>query len=263
LADGEGNNLPFARVEPVVMKRLSFLALVTLAVAVSTAYGQRQRDRSRAWEPSVLRTTGTASVKAAPDEARISIGVVTQAPTADDAAARNAQQVDAVIAALKKELGEAGELQTQNYSIHPEYNRPSRDGGQPEITGYRAQNTVEVHVTDIAKVGKAIDAATSNGSNQINGITFGIQDETVLRAKALQEAARKARANADALAEGLGLKVRRILAVEEGQPTMVQPYRYAMAEMAMSGKASTPIETGEVEVRATVTMTVEFEQSLN
>ena len=246
------------------MFRSTLFAVLTLALAIPAAFGQRPRDRSKAWEqPSVLRTSGTATVKAPPDEARISIGVVTAARTAEEAGAQNARQVEQVLAALRKELGEAGEIQTQNYSIHPEYNYPGRDGGKPEITGYRAQNSVEVHITDLTKVGKAIDAATGSGSNQINGITFGIRDETELRAKALQEAARKARANADALAVGLGLKVRRIVSVEEAQPAIVQPYRYAMAEMAVSAKAATPIEAGEVEVQANVTMTVEFDQPVN
>jgi uncharacterized protein YggE len=242
------------------MKTTCSLVLLVLAIAVSTAYAQRPRDRSRTAEPSVIRTTGTATVKAAPDEARITIGVLTQAKTAEDAASANAVQVDKVLKALRAELGESGELQTQNYSIYPEYSQPGRDGGEPQISGYRAQNSVEAHVTDIAKVGKAVDAATKAGSNQINGIVFGIRDETELRAKALQQAARQARANADALAEGLGLKVRRIVAVEEGQPAIVQPYRSAMPRMAMEAKVATPIESGEVEVQATVSMTVEFEQ---
>jgi uncharacterized protein YggE len=255
-----GNNPAAACVERIVTKTTRMLALLALAFAVSVAYAQRPRDRSRAAEPSVIRTTGTATVKAPPDEARITIGVLSRSKTAEEAASANASQVQEVIQALRDELGQSGDLQTQNYSIYPEYNPPGRDGGEPEITGYRAQNAVEVHITDISKVGKAIDAATKVGSNQINGIVFGIQDETELQAKALQEAARKARASADALAEGLGLKVRRIVYVEEGQPATVQPRRYAMAEMAMSAKAATPIEAGEVEVQATVTMTVEFDQ---
>ena len=242
------------------MKQTALFAAALLAFA-SALPAQRQRERPRP-EPSVIRTSGTATVKAAPDEARVSIGVVTQAQTAESAASKNAEQVQATLAAVRKVLGDAGEIQTQNYSIYPEYRHPGRDGGQPQISGYRAQNTVEVHIKDIAKVGPVIDAATSSGSNQIQGVQFGIQDESELRAKALQDAARKARANADALASGLGLTVSRIVSVEEGGPTVVQPYRYAMAERAMAADASTPIEAGEVEVQATVTMTVEFEQPI-
>jgi uncharacterized protein YggE len=241
------------------MKQTALFAAAVLVLA-SALPAQRQRERPRPSEPSVIRTSGTATVKAAPDEARVNIGVVTQAETAEAAASKNAEQVQATLAAVRKVLGDAGEIQTQNYSIYPEYRHPGRDGGQPQISGYRAQNTVEVRLTDIAKVGPVIDAATAGGSNQIQGVQFGIQDESELRAKALQDAARKARANADALATGLGLTVRRIVSVEEGGPTVVQPYRYAMAERAMAADASTPIEAGEVEVQATVTMTVEFDQ---
>ena len=222
------------------------------------AYGQRGRNAERVRQPSILRTSGTATVKAAPDQATVNIGVVTRARTAEEAAAQNAAQVKQVLAAVKKAIGEDGEIQTSNYSIYPERGRPSRDGGEPVITGYTAQNSVTATVFSVDDVGSVLDAATGSGSNQIHGITFGIRDESELRAKALQQAARKARADAEALARGLGLEVKRILSVEEGQPAAVQPYRYAMAEMS-AARADTPIEAGEVEVRATVTMTVEFE----
>jgi uncharacterized protein YggE len=118
------------------MFRATLFAVLTLVLAIP-AFGQRPRDRSKAWEqPSVLRTSGMATVKAPPDEARISIGVVTAARTAEEAGAQNARQVEQVLAALRKELGEAGEIQTQNYSIHPEYNYPVLEFGMAEFSCY-------------------------------------------------------------------------------------------------------------------------------
>lgn len=217
------------------------------------AHAQVRRDVEQALQPSILRISGSATVKAAPDQATISIGVATRARTAEDAAGQNAEQVRQALKAMRAVLGEDGDIQTGNYSIYPERGEQGR-----EIAGYTVQNTVEVRIADIGKVGKAIDAATKSGSNQINGIAFGLQDESDLRAKALAKAAKKARADAEALAGALGLRVKRILSVEEGQPPTVQPYRVAMmAEMA--ARADTPVEAGEVEVRASVTMTVELE----
>lgn len=238
------------------MKKTPLLACLTL-LALPAVQAQRPRNIGRVLQPSVLRTSGSATVKAAPDQATVNIGVVTRAETAEEAARDNAAQVREVLKAMKAELGEDGEIQTSNYSIYPERTRPPRGGGAPEITGYTAQNTVEVRITDIEKVGPVIDAAAKSGSNQIQGVAFGLQDDSELRAKALQQAARKARADAEALASGLGLRVKRIVSIEEGQPAVAQPRRYAMAEAAMA--ADTPIEAGEISVRASVTITVEFE----
>lgn len=241
------------------MTKTSLIAAIALSLCATAVYAQRGRNIGRAMQPSVLRTSGSATVASAPDQATINIGVVTRAETAEEAAARNAAQVQQVLKTIRAELGDDGEIQTSNYSIYPERSRPQRSGEEPQIIAYSAQNSVEVRITDIDKVGPIIDAATKSGSNQINGITFGLQDDSAIRAKALQQAARKARADAEALASALGLRVERIVSIEEGQPTSVQPRRYAMAEMAAS--ADTPIEAGEVSVRATVTMTVEFSQA--
>ena len=77
---------------------------------------------------------GEASASAKPDQVRIQIGVVTQAPTASEAGAQNAKQSSAVISDLKQQAGPSAQIQTSNYSIYPMYrtrvqaaNLPSRD----------------------------------------------------------------------------------------------------------------------------------------
>ena len=73
----------------------------------------------------------------------------------------------------------------------------------------------------------------------------------------MREAATKARAEADALASALGLKVVRILTVEETSPVVV-PVRDGMfAARAEAARAPTPIEAGTIDVTANVTLAVE------
>jgi uncharacterized protein len=195
---------------------------------------------------------GVATVR--PDQVRIQIGVTTQAPTAQEAGAQNAKQSAAVIAELKQLLGASAELQTANYSLHPMY-RSQRDGGKPTIVGYQASNTVEAKLNDISAAGKVIDAATKSGANQIQGIHFSVKDEQKVRAEALAKAAAQARANAQALASAVGLRVIRLVKIEDGEPVRVIPMR---AEMRMAADAvQTPVEPGNVEVRANVIVTAE------
>ena len=59
-----------------------------------------------------VRATGEATVTAHPDRAQISIGVLTQASTAQAAATANATQTTQVIDSIKRTLGEGGELKT-------------------------------------------------------------------------------------------------------------------------------------------------------
>jgi uncharacterized protein YggE len=211
--------------------------------------------------PKVQKVTahGVAEVSARPDQVRIDVGVVTQAQSAQEAAAVNAKQVSAVIADLKKAIGADGEVQTVSYYVHPNYTHP-REGGTPRISGYTATNVVRVTSSDVANAGKLVDAATRTGANNVHGIEFSLKDESALRAKALAEAVKRARANADAMAAALGMKVSSVLLVEDGaSPPPVQPLRRDMMMMQRAEAASTPVEPGTIKVRAEATLTASLE----
>lgn len=231
-----------------ILRTVSFCAVLSLA----NAAGQQPPDRAA---HPFIRTTGDATVFAKPDRAKLDIGVVTQAPNAQAAAAQNASQTEAMIAALRRSLGTAAEIHTSGYSLTPNFSYP-KPGGQPVLNGYTASNTVEIITNDLANVGKVIDAGTQAGANNVRGIEFQLRDETAVRAEALRQASLQARASADAMAAALGLKVLRVLAAEEGSPQVIRPMR-SMAMAAAPSAPATPIEAGNIQVQATVTVTVE------
>ncbi len=231
------------------------IILLPLMLAPALAAAQ-QPPPPRPPHPTV-RTHGEAIVSAKPDRARIDIGVVTQAPAAQTAASQNAAKADAVIREMKTLAGANAEVKTVSYSVTPNYTYP-RDG-RPIITGYTATNVVQVMTEDLAGVGKLIDAATQTGANQVNRLEFTLKDPQAAHAQALQQAAAKARANAEALASALGLRITRIIAVEEEGPAP-EPIRpmAAMARAETPG-APTPVESGMIEFRAAVTLTAEVQ----
>jgi len=231
-----------------------------LILCISSALGGTalaQEPVDRMIHPSI-RVTDEATVTVKPDQAEINIGVVTQAPTAQAAAAQNAQKQDAVISELRKLLGAGADIKTISYSLNPNYRYP-KDGGQPTIAGYNASNIVQVKTTNLAQVGNVIDLATGSGANNIQALRFTLKDETVARTQALRDASTKARAKAEAIASALGLRIQRILHVEEGGPT-VRPVIESIAGLASmrSQQAPTPVESGSIDVRATITLTVEI-----
>jgi uncharacterized protein len=57
----------------------------------------------------VVRASGDATVTAKPDRAQVTIGVLSQAPTAQAASAQNATQTTAVLDAVKRALGGNGQ----------------------------------------------------------------------------------------------------------------------------------------------------------
>jgi uncharacterized protein YggE len=204
-----------------------------------------------------VRATGEATISARPDRAQISIGVLTQNPTAQAAAAANATQTTQVIEAIKRTLGQAGELKTAGYSISPQYQYTA--GRAPKITGYQASNTVLIIVHDLSLLGKVIDAASDSGANNINGVTFSLKDDTAVRNQALAEAAGKARAAAEAIAKALNTHVVGVLEAETAEVPVIRPMMRSFSAMAPGPSAPTPIEPGDLDIHASVTVTLEVQ----
>jgi hypothetical protein len=219
---------------------------------LASAHAQPQAERA----PSITVSADT-SVSGEPDQAQIDIGVSTQARTAPEASKENAERLARVLAELRKLLGKGDELKTSGYALHPQYRHPP--GGKPEIAGYTATNSVRVKTGRLDEVGRLIDAAMQAGANQVNRLQFSLKDEEAMRLQALRQAALKARNKADALAAALGLKVLRVIALNEGaQPIQPIVRAAAMARSDAMSAAPTPIEPGTVEVRAAVTLMVEI-----
>lgn len=206
--------------------------------------------------PPHVQTSGEATVTVRPDRAQIDVGVVTQADTSQAAVQQNAQKVEATMTRLRQLLGAGADIKTISYSVTPNYRYP-QGGGEPTITGYTATNIVRVTLDDLTKVGSVIDNAVLGGSNRIQNLRFMLKDEAPVKAQALREAAVKARASANALADALGLRVVRVLSVAEGGSPVVPMREVAFAR---ADTASTPIEPGTIEVTASVSLIMEVTQ---
>ena len=189
---------------------------------------------------------GTGTVKSVPDEANFSFGVESRAKTAQAAIAANAAQMEKLIAALRK--AGARELATQWVSVYPV---TSDDG--TTVDGYSASNSVSATI-GVARAGALIDAAAEAGANQISGPGLSSSDAERLYKDALAAAVADARERAEVLAKAAGRSLGGITTmVESGaQPTPV--YRAT----ADAGTSSTPVEPGQQETAATVSVTFDL-----
>jgi uncharacterized protein YggE len=210
----------------------------------------------RTSDKSYVQATGEATVSAKPDQATIEIGVVTQGATAEAAAAQNARQTEAVLEDLRKILSGSDQLKTVGYSVRPNFQIP-KPGASATIGSYTATNDVVVTVSDLARVGKVIDAALLSGANRVQRLQFGLKDPQAARSQALRQAATQAKASAEAIASGLGLHVVRVLSAEEYQ----DPEEFGLAKKAPppppTAAPATQVEAGNLEVSATIVLRVE------
>ena len=236
------------------MKNFPLIAGLILLLGSSAG---AQQDRPRPRMPSIT-VTGEATISAEPNQAQIDIGVVTQARTAPEASKENAERLTRVLAEVKKRLGKDDEVKTSGYALTPTYRYPQ--GGKPEIVGYSASNTVRIKTTNLDIVGRLIDGAMQAGANNVNRLMFTLKDEQAAQLEALRAASAKAKTKAEAIAASLGLKIVKIASVTEGERVIQPIFRQALAARAEAAPAPTPVEPGTVEIRSTVSMTVEVSE---
>ncbi len=189
-----------------------------------------------------VRAAGEGVVYTKPDQARIDIGVVSQAATAQAAGAQNATATQMVLERLRRVPNSKAGIRTGGCSLNPNYRF---DRGKRSLNGYNAVNTVEVTSHDLAGLGTLIDAAIEAGANQIQ-LKFGLKDEKPACDEALHKATEDARSSAAAMASALGLKLGRVLSLEQGA---AEPARPVMAAA----------EAHAIEVRAAVILTMAVE----
>jgi uncharacterized protein YggE len=242
--------------EPIMNPRhLVPCLIVGLMLGTSAAFAQTPPTP---WEQRLLTVSGEASVKAVPDMAQLSAGVIRDAPTAAAALADNARAMNAVLASLKQAGVPEKAIQTSNFSVSPQYQQyKPGTSGPPRIIGYQISNTVNVTVGDLRKAGPTLDALVASGANRIGEVSFAIGDPKPLLRAARAAAVKDAIDRAQTYASAAGLTLGPIVSIQEGgseAPT------FAMAAPVMLAKSmdETPILAGEQSVSASVSISWEI-----
>jgi len=237
------------------MTRVGVLALAAALAASACAPMGHGGHHPRT---STVTVAGTGTVSAAPDMAEITTGVVTQAPTAAQALAANSQAMERLLQALGTLDIAARDIQTTNISVSP-LRRQGRDGQPPEITGYEVTNQVRVKVRDLSRLGRVLDLSVAPGAgpgaNLVHGIHFGRQEPAPLLDEARKRAMADARRKAELYAGAASLRVGRVVAVQEAGAASPRP---EMAPRVMMS-AAVPVAPGEQEIQASVTVTFTLE----
>jgi len=209
-----------------------------------------------AWaDPRTISTSGHGEVRAVPDMAEVRAGVTVTAPTAAQALAANSSRMQSVFAALRKMGVPEKNIQTTNFYISPQYTNGENNAPR-RLTGYQVNNDVTVRLEDVGKVGSALDALVAAGANQMNGISFSIQNPAPVLERARAEAVADARTRAETYAKAAGVNLGTIMSISEGGGEAPRPVMYRMA--AAMAPAPPPIAAGEQTISADVAMVWEI-----
>jgi uncharacterized protein YggE len=236
------------------MKILSpvLIALSLGACAANPGPATAQMGPVSEQQPTI-HINATATVRQAPDVAVVQLAVETLAATAREASNENAALMDRVLRAVHDQGVPRQQIRTQRLELRPRYDN-RRDGRDPSIVGYQAVNQITVRLHDVAGTGAVVDAAVGAGANRVTGIHFELEDPESAYHEALRNAIAKARAEAEVAAAALGLRLGEPVQVSTGGYNAPGPMYRAEAMVAMDQSGAPPVEPGEVEVRATVSI---------
>lgn len=230
--------------------------LVLMLLGASAPLGAQTREPADR-EPVVV-TAGEGIVQATPDRAFVNITAESRASSPQEAQKRNTELMKPVLDKLRGAGIPADAIKTTQYELQREWEY--RDNRRiPK--GYLARNTVEVRIDAIERVGELLDLAVTAGATSVSDIRFDLKDRSKLEREALRLAVADARARADSAAAGAGMSIARVVRIEEhGVIAPPQPpipmYREAM--MAKDESQAVPVSTGQMELRARVTLTSEL-----
>ncbi|MDP3992374.1 MAG: SIMPL domain-containing protein [Candidatus Pacearchaeota archaeon] len=202
---------------------------------------------------NTISVAGVATVKAMPDLIGVYFNVDTQGATSNDAADANSEITDTLINSLIAKGFERNDIQTQSYSVYPEYNYQTNT-----IKGYRATHSlrVEVPADESEKIGDVIDSGIDAGAG-VSYVNFELSQENqnTYKAEAMKLAAQDATAKAEGVAEGLGKKLGSLVSVSIDDynyiPWLARDFSGVPA--AEAKEASTSIVPSEQEITARVT----------
>ncbi len=195
---------------------------------------------------------GHGEIKVKPDIAQVTVAVVTQSKDQAEAVSQNASKTTATLAALKGAGIAPKDIQTQSYTVEPQYDYRTSPA---VLTGYQVTNSVQATVRDLTKVGLVIDKSIGAGASQISGVSFDVADRTKPQAQALAIAVVTAKLKATVMAQAAGVYLGRLMTITEGSAPVIQPVFMRAMSMAKSADVQTPIADQQITVTADATLT--------
>lgn len=205
-----------------------------------------------------LTVTGRGVESIQTTKTKVQLGVEVQGKSATGVQEDVAKRSAAVVELLKSRNVE--KLETSGINLNPIY---SYEDNKQRLTGYSATNTVSFRLPT-EQAGKLLDDAVKSGATRIDGVSFTATEEAIASAQkqALRKATQEAQSQAEAVLSSLNLTRKDIVDIQVNgatpPPPIFQPRAAAPASSNISLKQSSPVEAGEQEVQASVTLQISY-----
>lgn len=243
------------------------LLIIATLVGLRMVFGEHRGGDNTAM-PAVITVSGKGEVKAVPDVSKFMVTIEETSKDQTGALNASSEKVNNVIDLLKKAGIEEKDIKTEYTNVNPKYEYPSGRAeimiyppvsANPVIVGYTSSHTLSVKVRDIGKVSDVQQIFAGAKVQNVSGPDLSIDDVDAIKVDAREKAIADAKAQAEVLAEQLGVRLGKIVSFSESGDTGPYPmYMSARSDMAtVAGKASPEanIATGEQTITSNVSIT--------
>ncbi len=234
------------------MKLNRFRTAIAAVIALTLISGVGLAVPASAADTRYITISAIGTTTVVPDAVRINATVSVLGTTSKSALATSATTSSAVRAALTVNKVATKDVATQSVTVYPEYSYP-QDGGKPVLTGYRASQSFDITIRSASTAGAVVDAIVEAGGDnvQINGVSPFVLDNNKATEKARAYAVGRAKAKAASYAKLLGIKLGRVIYLDEtSTPSSFPIYTSA----AKADSAATVVDLGEQKVSVSVTV---------
>ena len=234
------------------MKTTTFRKAASIATAITLLTGISLFNPAAAAAPTrYITTTGNGTVSVIPDAVKVTATVSVLGATSKAALATANTTSVAVRKALTANKIAVRDVATQSISVYPEYSYP--DNSTPVISGYRASQSFSITVRAAETAGAVVDAIVdAGGANvMINGASPFVLDNEKATDLARAAAVKSAKAKATSYAKLLGVKLGRVVFLDEQSSPNPFP---DFGVTAKAEDSATQIDLGQQEVTVLVTV---------
>lgn len=222
------------------------IAVIALSLLAST-FGTQLAQAATPNRYISVSSTGT--VKVTPDAVRLNASVSAIAKVSKDALTSANIAADKFRTAILANGIDKKNLASTTLTVYPEYNY-TQEGGNVLI-GYRASQSFEVIIRNAAKAGEIVDAVVASAGDAlyINGVTPFVFNNSKATEAARISAVKNAKAKANSYAKLLGVKIGKIINLQESSAPSSYPISMVQAK---SDAGATEIDLGQQDISVSV-----------
>lgn len=170
-----------ARVPGMIRLVRHSIALVAAGLAAALSGCDSHNSGSLGADPRQVTVFGSGQVQGVPDTLIADVGIQVTAADVTSAMNQTNDRQQAVIDALVGAGLDRKDIRTTRVTVAPQYSNPE-PAGTATITGYRADNDIEVkiHPTDAASRLLALVVSTGGDATRISSVSYSIGDDSQL-----------------------------------------------------------------------------------